>query len=57
MTNVSIIDTDIDTENAYTDEVGGYHIDGIGIAPNGETCGECSFGNCANCPIWAKCSE
>lgn len=34
---------------AFTDEVGGFHCDGVGINPLGERCGECLNSSCKNC--------
>ncbi len=40
------------SKDCYTDEVGGHHDSGIGWAPNGHWCGECTKSSCSKCPIW-----
>ena len=35
-----------------TDDLGGVHTDGVGFAPDGTFCGECSMESCAECPAW-----
>ena len=40
------------SEDCYTDEVGGHHDSGIGWAPNGQWCGECTKSSCSKCPVW-----
>ncbi len=41
-------------EKAYdyyiVDELGGVHTDGIGFAPDGTFCGECTKASCKDCP-------
>jgi hypothetical protein len=37
-----------------TDELGGVHTDGIGYAPDGIFCGECTHKSCAQCKAWNK---
>lgn len=39
-----------DCDEAYYDEVGGYHDCAEGWNPNGVWCGECTCLSCANCP-------
>ena len=39
-----------DEDGSYYDEVGGFHSAGIGWNPNGVWCGECTIGNCKDCP-------
>ena len=39
-----------DCEEAYFDEVGGYHDCAEGWNPHGVWCGECTNKSCANCP-------
>lgn len=39
-------------EDCYTDEVGGHHDSGIGWAPNGRWCGECTKSSCSKCSVW-----
>lgn len=39
------------------DELGGVHIDGVGYAPDGTFCGECTRGSCKGCPAWNKENE
>lgn len=34
-----------------SDEVGGFHDEGLGWSPDGNFCGECSNGTCAACPV------
>lgn len=45
-------------EKAYDyyieDELGGVHTDGIGFAPDGTFCGECTKASCKDCPIITK---
>lgn len=36
----------------YFDEVGGHHDSGMGWAPDGRWCGECTQASCVNCKIW-----
>lgn len=33
-----------------TDEFGGVHTDGVGYAPDGHFCGECTRESCKDCP-------
>ena len=40
------------SEDCYTDEVGGHHDSGMGWAPNGQWCGECTKSSCSKCPVW-----
>ena len=35
-----------------TDDLGGVHTDGVGYAPDGTFCGECTRQSCASCPAW-----
>ena len=37
-----------------TDELGGVHTDGVGYAPDGTFCGECTRQSCMGCPAWEK---
>ena len=37
-----------------TDELGGVHTDGVGYAPDGTFCGECTRQSCTGCPAWEK---
>lgn len=37
-----------------TDEIGGVHTDGVGYAPNGHFCGECTRQSCAGCDSWIE---
>lgn len=37
-----------------TDELGGVHTDGVGYAPDGAFCGECTRESCSGCPAWDK---
>ena len=39
-----------DYEDAYYDEVGGFHDGAEGWNPNGVWCGECTKKSCINCP-------
>lgn len=39
------------------DELGGVHTDGVGYAPDGTFCGECTKGSCKGCPAWNKENE
>lgn len=41
-----------DTFKVEKDSVGGTHFEGIGYAPNGEYCGECTAATCEGCKIW-----
>ena len=34
------------------DFLGGVHTDGVGYAPDGTFCGECTRESCASCPTW-----
>ena len=36
------------------DEIGGVHTDGVGYAPNGHFCGECTRQSCAGCSSWTE---
>lgn len=36
------------------DELGGMHSDGVGWAPNGEFCGECTRETCVGCGPWSE---
>lgn len=36
----------------YFDAIGGIHDRGIGVDPDGCSCGECSYVSCEICPIW-----
>jgi hypothetical protein len=38
----------------WFDEVGGYHKDGLGWSPNGNSCGECVRETCKFCPAIDK---
>ena len=40
------------TEYTYIDSVSGEHSCGLGYAPNGEFCGECSNMSCDGCKVW-----
>ena len=40
------------SEDCYTDEIGGHHDSGIGWAPNGQWCGECTKSSCSKCSVW-----
>lgn len=40
-------------DTGFYDDAGGYHDAGCGWDPNGNFCGECSCGDCGQCPIWA----
>lgn len=40
------------SEDCYTDEVGGHHDSGMGWAPNGHWCGECTKSSCSKCSVW-----
>jgi hypothetical protein len=42
------------TEYTYVDSIGGEHGCGLGYAPNGEFCGECSKMSCDGCPVWEE---
>lgn len=42
----------IHNEDCYIDEVGGHHDSGIGWAPNGHWCGECTKSSCSKCSVW-----
>ena len=35
-----------------TDELGGIHTDGVGYAPDGTFCGECTRQSCVGCGPW-----
>ena len=35
-----------------TDELGGIHTDGLGYAPDGTFCGECTRQSCVGCGPW-----
>lgn len=37
-----------------TDDLGGVHTDGVGYAPDGTFCGECTRESCVGCPAWEK---
>lgn len=39
-------------DQGYYDEVGGHHDSGMGWAPDGRWCGECTRVTCADCRIW-----
>lgn len=39
-------------DKGFHDDAGGYHEGGCGWDPNGHFCGECSCGDCGQCPIW-----
>ena len=45
-------------ENGYDyyiiDDLGGIHTDGIGYAPDGTFCGECTRQSCIGCPALNK---
>lgn len=43
-----------ETDKGFHDDAGGYHEGGCGWDPNGHFCGECSCGDCVQCPIWAR---
>lgn len=43
-----------ETDKGFHDEAGGYHEGGCGWDPNGHFCGECSNGDCGQCPIWTR---
>lgn len=43
-----------DTFTVEYDSIGGAHSGGIGYAPDGEYCGECTSATCENCKIWAS---
>lgn len=36
------------------DELGGVHTDGVGFAPDGTFCGECTYQSCTQCKAWNK---
>ena len=36
------------------DDLGGTHSDGMGWAPDGTFCGECTRDNCEGCSAWNK---
>ncbi len=38
----------------FIDRVGGSHSGGVGNAPDGTFCGECTYGSCENCPVWER---
>lgn len=42
------------TEYTYIDSIGGEHSCGLGYAPNGEFCGECSNISCDGCSVWEE---
>lgn len=48
-------------ENGYdyfiTDELGGVHTDGVGYAPDGHFCGECTRDTCDSCQAWLNNSN
>ena len=37
-----------------TDEIGGMHTDGVGYAPDGTFCGECTRHSCVGCGPWTE---
>lgn len=41
-------------DTGFRDEAGGYHEGGCGWDPIGRFCGECSCGDCGQCPIWTR---
>lgn len=41
-------------DRGFHDDAGGYHEGGCGWDPNGKFCGECSCGDCGQCPVWAR---
>lgn len=43
-----------ESDDAYIDEVGGYHDAGCGVGPDGVPCGECSKLSCKICDIWRR---
>lgn len=40
-------------DEGFHDDAGGYHEGGCGWDPLGRFCGECSCGDCGQCPRWA----
>ena len=46
-----------DYDYYITDELGGVHTDGIGYAPDGRFCGECTKATCVSCGIIEKHEE
>lgn len=43
-----------ESEDGFTDAVGGYHVGGTGYAPSGEFCGECCRATCEGCSTVQK---
>ena len=43
-----------DCDYYIEDELGGVHTDGVGFAPDGSFCGECTHQSCAQCKAWNK---
>lgn len=41
-------------DEGFRDDAGGYHEGGCGWDPLGRFCGECSCGDCGQCPLWAR---
>ena len=41
-------------DRGFHDDAGGHHEGGCGWDPNGKFCGECSCGDCGQCPVWAR---
>ena len=44
----------IDREDAYYDEIGGFHDGPVAWNPHGVYCGECSFKSCSECSFRDK---
>lgn len=40
------------TDFTYVDPSGGLHGGGVGMDPDGEFCGECSYTDCTFCSVW-----
>ena len=41
-------------DKGFHDDAGGYHEGSCGWDPLGRFCGECSCGDCGQCPRWAR---
>ena len=41
-----------DSDNYSIDAIGGVHDSGLGLAPDGSRCGECSCVSCELCGVW-----
>lgn len=46
-----------DSDVYFIDEAGGIHDAGVGYAPDGDFCGECSNMSCKTCRVWQDCKN